>query len=104
MKTTLTFTLAMLFLMAVAVADSAHSYKPKKGYVPDEKTAIAVARAVWEPIYGKETIDRQSPFIVSLKDEIWTVTGSLPKHLVGGVALIQIKQSDCQVIRVSHGK
>src|SRR2546423_10224131 len=29
----------------------------ENGYVPDEQTAIAIAVAVWSPIYGKEKIE-----------------------------------------------
>jgi hypothetical protein len=32
----------------------AHNYKPAQGYVPDAATAIKIAVAVWEPIYGQE--------------------------------------------------
>ncbi len=34
-----------------------HITKPTAGYVPDEKTAIKIAVAVWSPIYGKENIE-----------------------------------------------
>jgi hypothetical protein len=37
---------------ALANASSAIVLQPKKGYVPDEQTAIAIAVAVWTPIYG----------------------------------------------------
>jgi hypothetical protein len=29
-----------------------HNYIPKNGYVSNEKTAISIAVAVWNPIYG----------------------------------------------------
>ena len=39
-----------------------HNYKPPNGYVPDAETAIRIAIAVWEPIYGNVQIQGQAPF------------------------------------------
>ena len=41
-------TLAAVFVFAAETAK--HSFKPRGGYVPDAKTAIRIAVAVWEPI------------------------------------------------------
>lgn len=30
-------------------------YQPVDGFVPDQATAIAIAVAVWAPVYGKKT-------------------------------------------------
>lgn len=80
------------------------NYKPKDGYVPDEQTAIAIAVAVWTPIYGKEKIEDEKPYKVQLKNGIWTVTGSLPEGFDGGVAEIDISKMDGRILRVIHGK
>ena len=40
-------------------ASSATILQPQKGYVPDEQTAIAIAVAVWTPIYGREQIEKR---------------------------------------------
>jgi hypothetical protein len=84
------------------------SYIPTNGYVPDEATAAAVAEAILVPIYGKESIDRQKPFFVSLEKDVWTVSGRLrqvPNHIVvGGVFLIQISRQDGRVRFHTHGK
>lgn len=81
-----------------------HSYKPEAGYVPDPETAIRIALAVWEPIYGKEQIAGEKPYVATLSGEVWTVHGSLPKQGVGGVAEIDIRKDDGRILRVSHGK
>jgi hypothetical protein len=81
-----------------------HSYKPEAGYVPDPETAIRIALAVWEPIYGKEKIADEKPYVATLSGEVWTVHGSLPKECVGGVAEIDIRKDDGCILRVSHGK
>lgn len=95
-----------------------HNYKPADGYVPNQETAVKIAVAVWTPIYGKNEIENQAPYNVSLKNGIWTVTGSIPEAettldengkkvifvTVGGVALIQISKDDGRIIGVSHGQ
>ena len=86
-----------------------HSYIPPNGFVPDEVTAIAIAIAVWNPIYGKEIIKKEVPYHATLKDGIWTVEGSLPKPpkgmlAAGGVAIAEISKDNGRILRVSHGE
>ncbi len=81
-----------------------HNYRPKGGLVPDAKTAISIAVAVWTPIYGEQQIATEKPYNAILADDKWTVTGTLPKGWVGGTAIAVIAKSDAQVIRISHGK
>ena len=83
-----------------------HTYKPKNGYVPTAAVAIKIAIAVWEPIYGTESIAKQAPYRASLANGVWVVEGSLPagKYVVGGVAFAEIAQDDGRVLSISHGK
>lgn len=83
---------------------SVHSYTPHNGFVPDAITATAIAEAILVPIYGRENIERQKPLKAVLTDEVWTVTGTLPKGFMGGVALIKICKRNAHILRVSHGK
>jgi hypothetical protein len=61
-------------------------------YVPDEQTAIAIAVAVWIPIYGRKQIESEKPSKATLKNGIWTVTGTLPEGYDGGTAVAEIAQ------------
>lgn len=81
-----------------------HTYLPKEGYVPNEETAIKIAVAVWEPIYGVKKIAQEKPYKAKLQNGIWSVSGSLKSGWVGGVAEIEICKSTAQVVRLSHGK
>ncbi len=103
--------LLFIFASALYAADETqkYNYKPQQGYVPDEETAIKIAVAVWIPIYGKEIIEKEKPYIATLKNGVWYVTGSLPKakaseRVVGGVAEAEINKDDGKIIRISHGK
>jgi len=94
-------------LVCAAASDESepkHNYKPKSGYVPDEKTAIAIAVAIWTPIYGDNEIKAEKPYQAELRDGIWYVSGSLKAGWRGGVAEAEIMKDDASVIRVSHGK
>ena len=84
---------------------SCASHKLEAGFVPDEKTAIAIAVAVWSPIYGEENIKSEQPYKAVLTNGIWHVEGSLPaKYTLGGVAEADISKMDAKILRASHGK
>lgn len=86
---------------ALAYAD-AHSYRPKNGFVPDEKTAVRIAEAVLTPIYGDEAVIAQRPFSAKLRGTTWVVTGSLPDNQVGGVAEVRISKRTGEILQVTH--
>ena len=103
--------LSTLLLIAPVLAGCAQqprideiTYMPSGGYVPDQATAIAIAKAVWIPIYGKEQIESQAPFVATLKENAWHVHGTLPKGYLGGTAEAVISKRDGQILRVIHGK
>jgi len=62
------------------------------------------------PIYGKKQIESELPFNAELKDDVWTVTGTLPcsdgvtSVCVGGTAVIQISKTDARILSMKHGK
>ena len=45
-------------------------YDPQQGYIPDSRTAIAVAEAVWTPFYGPELVKAERPFSAVLQDDL----------------------------------
>jgi hypothetical protein len=54
--------LVIAFSVTLAVAaEPKHTYMPPAGYVPDEATAIKIAIAVWETIYGAQHIAEEKP-------------------------------------------
>ena len=98
---------AILLLSSSTLAQepAPHSYVPKKGFVPDARTAISIAEAVWAPIYGAAQIKQERPLQAVLKGDVWVVTGSLPAgYARGGVALAEIAKGDARILRVSHEK
>lgn len=97
--------LVLTGVAALLAQDAKHSVAPKDGFVPDAKTAIKIAVAVWEPIYGEAKIAGEKPYKARLHTNgVWTVEGSLPQGWVGGVAVAEVAKSDARILRVSHGK
>lgn len=72
-------------------------------YVPNEETAVKIAEAIWNPLYGKN-IENFKPYKARMKDSlIWIVEGTLEKGK-GGVPYIEINKKDCKILKVTHGK
>ena len=85
-------------------ADQTFGVHPARGFVPTADVAIAIAVAVWSPIYGADHIAGEKPYVAVLHDGVWLVTGSLPKDSIGGVAEARIAQSDGRILSVTHGQ
>lgn len=96
------FIISIVFVSLKVRSELNESYQPSKGFVPDDRTAIKVAEAIWLPIYGKD-ISKKKPFVATLKkDSVWVVKGTIKKNHLGGVPIIEIQKSDCKVLRVYH--
>ena len=79
-----TISLALLLApyLAGAQQPGPQGYVPPRGFVPDSATAVRIAIAAWIPIYGESLITAEKPFAATLKDSVWTVTGSPPSCIV----------------------
>ncbi|MFT5113251.1 MAG: hypothetical protein ACI8P9_002579 [Parasphingorhabdus sp.] len=77
---------------------------PAAGYIPDEKTAIAVAVAVWNAIYGDEEIALQEPYQATQENGAWLVNGTLSPGLRGGTAYAVIDKASGKIISVHHSR
>jgi hypothetical protein len=99
------FVLLLTILLVGCESRSTHNFKPSAGLVPDEKTAISIAEAVWIPIYGKETVDSEKPLKAHLEGDVWIVQGTLHAGTGsrGGSAIAEISRTDGRVLRISHG-
>lgn len=99
-------------LLIIALAPG-QGYRPKEGYVPDSTTALKIAEAVLVPVYGRKQIESEQPFTARLKDDVWTVSGTLrcpdgkggtTTLCVGGVAVVQISKVDAHILSMIHYK
>jgi len=103
--------LACIVLVASELA--AQGYRPASGYVPDSKTAVKIAEAVLIPVYGEKQIQSELPLTATLKNGVWTVTGTLrcpdgkggtSTSCNGGVAEVRISKNDARIVYMLHGK
>lgn len=78
------------------------TYRPPAGFVPDSKTAVAIATAVLTPIYGKAKIDSEKPWHTGLNNDVWTVVGTFNGKGLGGEAVIQIDKRTGEIKFVEH--
>ena len=103
---------AVVLALCLATFAFAQGYKPRDGYVPDSRTAVKIAEAVLIPVYGEKQIESERPFEATLKDNVWTVTGTLHckgegtagTRCAGGVAEIQISRDNARILYLWHGK
>ena len=93
-----------VILMDLHAKEIKHSYRPEKGFVPNERIAIRVAEVILDEIYGAEAIAAQKPLTAKLVGDTWVVNGSMPANAKGGVATIEIEKQSAKILRVSHGK
>ena len=75
--------------------------------VPDEETAIKIAKAVSVSAYGEEWSDR--PFRVRFyeSEQVYFVSGGLPEGvppMPGGTPEITIRKSDGKILKIYHGQ
>ena len=82
-------------------------YMPENGFVPDEKTAIKIAKIVWEPIFGaKHLIWNKFRYRIRLVNEgnreIWVIEGVSWWTSLGGGPFIKIDKEWGTIIEVSH--
>jgi hypothetical protein len=104
---------AVCWTFLVAALALGQGYAPKEGYVPDSATAVRIAEAVLIPVYGEKKVESERPFTAKLKDEVWTVHGTLhcpdghggtTTQCAGGVAEVQISKVDARILSMGHGK
>ncbi len=88
----------ILAVCSIGIANAADG----KYYVPDAATAIKIAIAFWEPIYGRNNVARNKPFRAKLKNGIWIVDGSLPAERVDRLPVTKIDQKDGRSVRFSR--
>jgi hypothetical protein len=103
----------LAFSVCVVYLAFGQDYRPKQGYVPDSATAVKIAEAVLTPVYGMDQVALEQPFKAKLKDDVWTVSGTLrcpdgkggiTTQCEGGVAVVQISKVDAHVVSMIHYK
>jgi len=75
---------------------------PEAGFVPTADVAIAIAVAIWKPIYGNNRIAHEKPYRAELiNNRVWLVSGSLPPGASGNAVQARILRSDGRIMGVA---
>ena len=95
-----------MLLIAMGASAQGH-HKTNIVRVPDAETALKIALPKLTYVYGKKLIEREQPFTATLKDGVWSVSGTLwcgneTHTCLGGVAQIKLRQRDGKVLAVYH--
>ena len=75
---------ADLLLAFTTLMFAAPGVSEERNLVPSAEVAIAIATAVWTPLYGAELVDRYRPYSAISEKGAWIVTGTLPGGSRGG--------------------
>ena len=89
--------------LSVADYSEYEGYFPKKGFIPTEEIAFQIAEVIFSNIYGKDCIEGEKPFSINLENDIWIIKGTLHARK-GGVAYMEIRKSNGEILKVHHGK
>ena len=80
-------------------------YNRPYGIIQNETIAVEYAKLILVPIYGRDEIESQKPYSVSLhKNSVWSVKGTLKENELGGTFSITINKSDGRVLSIFHSK
>lgn len=90
--------------LSSSVYVSYSGYSPKDGFVSTPEIAAQIAELVLIQIYGLKNIEKQKPFSIKLENEIWLIEGQIQHDYQGGVAYMEIRKTNGEIIKVIHGK
>jgi hypothetical protein len=96
--------IAMFVAATPCAAGEEANYAPKGGYVRDARTAVAIAEAILNSVYGEQQIAGEKPLQAKRSGDVWRVSGALPPGYKGGVAEIWISKRSGRILHLSHGK
>ncbi len=96
--------LVILLVICIELSGASRELLPGTGIVPDEVTAVKIAEAVFEPIFGAEEVARYRPYHAQLKNGVWTVYGTLKRGSRGGTPQLRIQKEDGKVLEVWHSQ
>ena len=97
--------IAAIIALTATLVSQAKAQTPRE-LVPDQATAVAIARAVLIPIYGKSQIAAEEPLKARRDGKNWNVSGTLgcTPNCLGGTAFVSNSAVDGRILSVFHTK
>ena len=103
-------TASILLSVAATAQPSGAQFIPPGGFASDTVTALAIAHAVLNRVYGIKIIQDEEPLMTKDLGDRWLITGTLhcgggPNvTCLGGTAEVEISKEDGRVLRMAHGR
>jgi NTF2 fold immunity protein len=104
---------SLFWVLVLVTLATGKDSRPARSYVPDATTAVKIAEAVLIPVYGEKQIASERPFHATLKEEVWTVEGTLhcsdgkggtTTMCLGGTAVVKLSKLDARILFMMHYK
>jgi NTF2 fold immunity protein len=96
--------ISLALLISVRAFAAHREPLPQQGVLPDEATAVKVAEVMFQPVFGAEETAKFAPYRAQLKNDVWTVYGTLKNGSRGGTPMIAIRKKDAKVLEVWHSQ
>ena len=94
---------ATALVLSIVAFAATRAKLPISGVVPDEQTAVKVADAIFQPVFGATEVEKWRPYHAQLdKRGFWTVYGTLPRGMKGGTPMLKISRRNGRVLEVWH--
>jgi hypothetical protein len=91
---------------AVLTISDEYGFISSNGYIPDKETAIKIAKAIWQPIYGKRELFLLSYDVKLENESVWVIEGYSNLQIFfnkfGGGPIIKIDKFSGRVLYVGH--
>ncbi len=95
----------MRVLLIISILIVSYHVNQRDLLIKDKQGLISYAEPILFKTYGKEEIISEKPYIISFKNGIWIMDGTLPSPFtIGGTFHIEIKAKDGKVVKLVHYK
>ena len=97
----------MTFLwIGFVMAETKDDISDPRAFVPDAKTALRIAEAVWEARFGEYIVVKYRPYQVKLEEDVWIIYGTSEDGSIrgGGVPTIKISRENGKIIEAYLSK
>jgi hypothetical protein len=100
------YALSLAAVISFSILLCAQSVTAPPNLVPDAETAVAIAKVVLKPIYGRDFVNRKG-FTAIERDGIWVVIGKSrlkpDKIAYGGTVEVRLSATDAKILYLHLG-
>jgi hypothetical protein len=98
------FARSLLVFLAAAIGCNNDRRPPRKEPRLTEAQVLPIAEKALKAKMPPEYVDRYRPYRAELRDGVWNVFGTLPGDVVGGTPEARVRDSDGEILEVSHSQ